>query len=257
MSSTIAQAALEYLQRHWSVIPVLPFEKRPAIRWMAFQNRYASEDEVRGWFEQWPTANVGIVTGAISGLVVLDIDPKHGGNASLAELVVQHGPFPHSIEALTGGGGRHIYFSHPGGLVRNKAGIMAGMDLRGDGGFIVAPPSVHESGNLYSWTEGHSPRTVTPAPMPAWLLQMVMGQTQRHGHVLAYWRNLLKEGVPEGERNNTIASLAGHLLWHGVDPDVVQELLLCWNHVRCRPPLTDDEVVRTVDSITRLHESND
>jgi hypothetical protein len=59
--------------------------------------------------------------------------------------------------------------------------------------------------------------------------------------------------VPEGERNTTVASLTGHLLWHGVDPEVTMELLLCWNRVRCRPPLTDDEVIRTVLSITRLH----
>ena len=69
----------------------------------------------------------------------------------------------------------------------------------------------------------------------------------------SYWRHLVREGVLEGERNSTIASLSGHLLWHGVDPDVAVELLLCWNAVRCRPPLSDDEVVRTAESIVRLH----
>jgi hypothetical protein len=75
----------------------------------------------------------------------------------------------------------------------------------------------------------------------------------RLGHPLEYWRRLVTDGVPEGSRNNTIASLAGHLLWHGVDRDVVTELMLTWNRARCRPPLTDVEVVRTVESITRLH----
>jgi hypothetical protein len=74
---------------------------------------------------------------------------------------------------------------------------------------------------------------------------------------LTYWRKLVADGVTEGERNNTIASLTGHLLWHGVDPDVVLELLLCWNRVRCRPPLPDDEVIRTVDSIARLHQQRE
>ena len=63
----------------------------------------------------------------------------------------------------------------------------------------------------------------------------------------------MRRGVAEGERNNTIASLTGHLLWHGVDPEVALQLLLCWNRVRCRPPLSDDEVARTVESIRRTH----
>src|SRR3546814_12307189 len=69
------------------------------------------------------------------------------------------------------------------------------------------------------------------------LLAAVTGRGSREGHAPAYWRGLLAAGVPEGRRNSTIASLAGHLLWHEVDPDVVSELLLCWDHDRCRPPL--------------------
>lgn len=254
MPSSIEEAALEYLKRHWSVIPIRSHDKRPAIRWQEYQHRHATKEEVNEWFSRWPASNVGIVTGAISGLVVLDIDPKHGGDAGLAELIRHHGPLPQSVEAITGGGGRHIYFAHPGGMVRNRVGLATGIDLRGDGGCVVAPPSLHPSGRVYSWRKGHAPHQRALAPMPAWLLQEAAGEYERRGHPLEYWRNLLREGVPEGERNNTIASLAGHLLWHGVDPHVVQELLLCWNRIRCRPPLSDGEVVRTVESITHLHE---
>jgi len=70
---------------------------------------------------------------------------------------------------------------------------------------------------------------------------------------LSDWRNLVREGVSEGERNATIASFTGHLLWHGVDPDVALELMLGWNRIRCRPPLDDEEVMRTVRSIERTH----
>jgi hypothetical protein len=66
----------------------------------------------------------------------------------------------------------------------------------------------------------------------------------------------VREGVSEGERNSTIASLTGHLLWHGVDPEVALEVMLAWNRMRCRPPLDDAEVARTVASITKLHEAN-
>ena len=82
---------------------------------------------------------MGIVTDAVSGLVVLDVDPRHGCEESLKNLEREHGPLPRTLEAMTGGGGRHIYFAHPGGSVRNRVGITPGIDLRGDGGCIVAP----------------------------------------------------------------------------------------------------------------------
>lgn len=91
-----------------------------------------------------------------------------------------------------------------------------------------------------------------PAPLPDWLLRHLV-EEEKGGHLLLYWRKLIQEGVPKGERNKTIASVAGHLLWYGVDPDVTLGLLLCRNEVRCRPLMPDDEVVRTVESITRLN----
>ncbi len=254
MTTTNKQAALEYLQRHWSVIPMHSHDKRPIIRWQEFQYRLATTSEVEEWFRRWSDGNVGIVTGAVSRLVVLDIDPKHGGDESLAHLIREHGPLPHTIEALTGGGGRHIYFAHPGGILRNKVGIFPGIDIRGDGGCIVAPPSVHTCGKAYKWVKGKDPLHTSLAPLPAWLLRETSSVHQGTGHRLDHWRNLVREGVPEGRRNNTIASLTGHLLWHGVDTDVVLELLLCWNRVRCRPPLSEEEVIRTVDNISLLHE---
>lgn len=253
MSNNSKQAALKYLQRHWSVIPIRAHDKRPAIRWQEFQHRVATRAELEEWFRKWPEGNVGIVTGAISGLVVLDIDPKHGGDESLSDQVREYGPLPRTVEAQTGGGGRHLYFAHPGGVVRNQVGLAPGIDLRGDGGCVVAPPSLHASGRHYRWVEGHAPQQIPLAPLPGWLRQASSGAAQT-GHPLDYWRQLVRQGVGEGERNNTLASMTGHLLWHGVDADVVVELLLCWNRLRCRPPLPDEEVIRTVDSITRLHE---
>lgn len=247
-------AALAYLARGWSVLPVRHAEKRPAVLWQEFQHRLAGEEEVDAWFRRWPDAGVGIVTGRISGLVVIDVDPRHGGEGSLADLVGARGPLPPTLEARTGGGGRHLYFAHPGTQLRNRVGIADGIDLRGDGGMIIAPPSIHPSGRAYTWTEGRSPGDVAVAPLPDWLLRLLRRQGRRPGHTLDYWRGLAKQGVAEGERNNTIASFAGHLLWHGVDPDVAEELLLAWNRACCRPPLSDDEVARTVASIARLHE---
>lgn len=248
------EAALACAARGWSVVPVVPRAKNPLVPWTELQHRRAGEDEIRGWFAHWPRANVGVVTGAVSGLVVLDVDPRHEGDESLAAWEREHGPLPRTVEAITGGGGRHVYFAHPGGLVHNKVGLAPGIDLRGDGGMIVAPPSVHPSGRRYAWEVDHHPDETPLAPLPDWLARRVAEAPGGRGHPLAHWRELVRAGVAAGERNSTIASFAGHLLWHGVDPQVALELMLAWNRARCRPPLDDEEVARTVESIARLHE---
>ena len=158
------------------------------------------------------------------------------------------------MEARTGGGGRHLYFRHPGGTVHNKVGLAPGIDLRGDGGLVVAPPSLHRSGRRYRWLRGCDPAALAPAPLPDWLLAF---SRQGVGHSRGHWRRVARDGVGEGERNSTLASLAGHLLWRGVDPQVVLELLLCWNAERCRPPLDEEAVARTAESIVRLHAESD
>jgi hypothetical protein len=251
-AAEVARAAKYYLSRHWSVLPLRPREKRPLIPWESLQSAPPSMADIDAWFERWPDANIGIVTGAVSNLVVLDIDPNHGGDVSLERLEQRFAPLPATIAAATGGGGRHLYFAHPGGFVRNRAGIAQGIDLRSDGGYVVAPPSVHPSGRRYAWLPGRSPEDVAAAALPRWLITASGGL--RAKRTLDDWRQLTREGVPEGQRNATIASLTGHLLWHGVDPQVALELLLAWNRVRCRPPLDNDEVARVVQSIARLHE---
>jgi hypothetical protein len=250
-------AGLDYLRRRWSAIPIIAKSKRPMVPWTPFQEKAPTAEQLKGWFATRPDANIGIVTGAVSGLVVLDIDVGHGGADSLAGLEAHYRKLPPTVEAETGGGGRHFYFRHPGGMVRNRAGIAPGIDLRGDGGMIVAPPSVHPSGRRYRWADGRAPGETALAAMPDWLLRRARAGDERTaggGHPLAHWRRLVREGVGEGQRNNSIASLAGHLLWRGVDPAVALDLLLCWNRERCRPSLDDDEVAQVVDSIARLHE---
>lgn len=247
------EAARSYLTRGWSVVPVQSRSKRPLIKWEPLQHSRPKEKDVAAWFQRWPDANVAVVTGEISGLVVLDVDPRHGGDDSVIDLERRSSPLPDTIEAITGGGGRHIYFLHPGGVLRNRVGLAPGVDLRGDGGMIIAPPSIHPNGRRYEWEVSHHPDEVELAPMPPWLLALARGEAPFLGHSLSHWQDLIRQGVAEGERNNAIASLTGHLLWHGVDPAVAAELLHCWNRVRCRPPLSDKEVAQTVESITRTH----
>lgn len=247
-------AALAYAARGWSVIPMQPQGKRPLVPWREFQHRAASAPEIEQWFRHWPEANVGIVTGQLSGLVVVDVDLRHGGPASVAQAESEHGPLPPTIEALTGGGGRHLYYEHPGRRLANRVAICPGVDVRGDGGCVVAPPSMHPCGRRYAWLAGRGPDEIALAAPPAHFFAAPSSPTNAAGHSTGHWRRLIREGIGEGRRNDTIASLTGHLLWRGVDPEVVLELMLAWNRTHCRPPLPDDEVAQAVRSIERLHE---
>ena len=228
--------------------------KRPIVPWRELQERPAAPDEIEAWYAERPDGNVGVVTGAVSGLVVIDVDVGHGGEQSLARLKIEHGSLPRTVEALTGGGGRHLYFAHPGGVVPNRAGLAPGIDVRGDGGCVVAPPSMHPGGRRYRWAARRAPGEAPLAPLPGWLAALAHKGDSGRAHPPGYWRELVRRGVKEGVRNNTIASLAGHLLWHGVDQAVALELLLAWNRLRCDPPLPDAEVAQVLESIAHLQE---
>jgi hypothetical protein len=114
-------------------------------------------------------ANIGIATGATAGLIVLDEDPQKGGTESLAALEAKYGPLPSTVEALTGGDGRHLYLRHPGpGMeVPSSVGKLGpGLDIRADGGYVIAPPSTHRSGRSYEWEVLHQPTRSRSPPRP-------------------------------------------------------------------------------------------
>ena len=124
--------------------------KHPRIK--AWQVKATTnQDTIRTWWKRWPTANVCIATGSVSGLVVLDVDPRHDGERSLKFLEDSANGLPETPIARTGGGGLHYFFRHPGERFQNRVGILPGIDIRGDGGFVVAPPSIHVSGEAYKW----------------------------------------------------------------------------------------------------------
>ena len=109
-------------------------------------------EQIRKWWKDWPTANIGIVTGHASGVFVVDIDPRHGGDKELAKLFAAHGEFPKTLQVQTGGDGAHYYFRMPGFQVKNmtgKSALKPGLEIKSDGGLVVAPPSNHLSGKRY------------------------------------------------------------------------------------------------------------
>lgn len=149
--------------------------KHPRTR-NGLKNATTDANQVDKWWRQWPSANIGIVTGAPSGIVVIDIDPRHGGTKSLAALEQEHGALPPTVESLTGGSGNHLIFGYAGQAVGNRANVRPGIDVRGDGGYIVAPPSIHETGNHYRWRVGHAPSEIEPTSCPTWLLDLIQKQ---------------------------------------------------------------------------------
>lgn len=148
------------LHMDWSVIPLRQRDKRPAIgSWGEYQRHCPSRELVNGWATRG--FNVGIVTGRVSELLVLDLD-SHGALMEAERLGL-----PDTVVASTAKG-RHCYFHHPGGKVKNRAGLFPGADIRADGGFVVGPGSIHPSGKPYEWIA--SPLDRPLAVPPPWLM---------------------------------------------------------------------------------------
>lgn len=186
-TTALQEAALDYAARGWHVFPLHTIHdgrcscgnpncdspaKHPRTA-HGLKDATADAARIRAWWACWPDANIGVVAGA-SGLLVLDIDPAKGGDESLERLVSEHGPLPDTVESLTGGGGRHLFFKRPDGKLGNSSGRLgAGLDTRGDGGYVVAPPSVHVSGRQYAWEVSSDPAEVGVADAPAWLVGLL------------------------------------------------------------------------------------
>lgn len=137
----------------YSVIPVVAGQKKPAIEWKEFQKRRATKEEIESWWLRWPSSNVGIVTGAISNLNVIDLDRYKNGYNEEIELKY----FPESFAtptALTPRGGSHLYTIANDRILSGKADVFPGIDIRSEGNFIVAPPSKNGAGKPYQWVEG-------------------------------------------------------------------------------------------------------
>jgi len=253
------QAALELAERGWRLVPLhtpsgdhcdcnrtnCPSPaKHPRIT--DWPNRAtAVPEQVAEWWRMWPAANIGVATGRESGIVVVDVDPRHGGDETLLRLTEQHGLLPAGPICSTGGGGWHYYYRHPGGRVLSRT-VAPGIDIKGDGGQVVAPPSVHASGVSYEWCDGAGPDTPLPEP-PDWLLLMMQSATE-YAHEGPREVPAL---IPAGERNNTLASFAGTMRRRGASEGVIFAALMALNLERCSPPLERTEVAQIAASIAQ------
>jgi len=245
----VLEQALKYLEHGFSVIPV-GRDKKPIIQsWAEFQGRKPAEDEVRQWWFELEPSGVAIITGKVSNLVVLDTEK----GADVSKLSI-----PETPTVATGGGGQHYYFKHPSRDIQNATRFMPLMDIRGDGGYVVAPPSLHPSGNAYEWIKGLE----TPlAEMPEWMDTKQQKQPTPSLETTQpknAWEDLM-HGVEEGRRHDAAVRVVGKLLAHIPRKDregVVLPLLEAWNATNT-PPLPQDELWNIYDDIRERHEKGE
>ena len=264
--TNLREAVEGYLQEGFNVIPIHALDKNgvclcykrkdcdapgkhPETGWEKYKYEVATRKEVDRWFQQGE-CNIGIVTGEISGIIVLDIDAKPGKNG-LETLQKMGLEIPHTRKVITGSGGHHYFFKHPGFHVPNSvsfAGDLPGVDIRGDGGYVVAPPSIHASGNLYQWDN-----RAEIVDAPEWLIELVM-ETPAKGEK----KNAVDftERLKEGERNHELNRRAWSLLGRGFNREEVISIIQSLNQYMCDPPLEEAEVTRlltnTIDAFRRL-----
>lgn len=203
---------------------------------------------IQRWWKRWPQANVAIATGATSGVVVLDEDSYKGGDGSRHDLEQTYRPLPDTVQQLTGGGGVQFFFVHPGTPVKNSVRHLGpGLDMRGDGGYVIAPPSLHASGKRYVWEVSHDPEDTAVAPFPDWLQALCQeGTPAQNGEHLDV-------GAPivDGARNDTLFKTGCSMRGRGFAGEVILAALRAMNQTQCVPPLPDEDVQTIAASCTK------
>lgn len=164
---TMLDHALDYAANGWPVFPCDPATKAPLVA-RGLYSATTDEPTINRWWTHWPAAMIGLPTGSPTGVWVLDVDLKDDGPAQLAALIATHGPLPDTFTVDTASGGQHFYFQHAEG-VRNRGKFAPGLDVRGEGGYVIAAHSVRDDGTFYDLAADHE-----PAPAPAWLLELVV-----------------------------------------------------------------------------------
>lgn len=162
---TPLDCVLAYASRGWQVFPLAPRDKVPMKDTHGFKDATANAVTIRKWWTRWPDANIGIRTGEVSNLVVIDIDPRNGGHLTWADLESEHDRLD-TAEVFTGSGGRHLYFNHAFIAAKGNDALGPGIDIKSNGGYVVAPPSIHPNGRAYEWEASEQ----EPADLPSWVV---------------------------------------------------------------------------------------
>ncbi len=229
MATNSIDVALWYAsEKNCSVIPVRG-DKRPLIKWEQYQKERATEKQIKDWFQKWPDAMIGIVTGSISGLSVIDIDTEEGFK-EIDKLIPDSILMPTS---QTPKGGKHLYFQSPEKIISNNSRIIPGCDFRGEGGYIIAPPSVNANKKHYKWVDGRSIADVALPALPDAYLRALASNNKninykgcrQHGDSSLKMFDL-------GRRDNDLFHIANQLVKSNTPKQeifqVLENLILSW-----------------------------
>ena len=238
--SAARREAANYRRRGWCPIPLRRDSKHPDLNELEpYLSRSATVEELQSW--AWH--GVGIVTGPLSSLLVLDADGPTG-----EEELKKYG-HPVTPMVRTASGGLHLYFKHPDAEVRTRIRIAPGLDVKGVGGYVVAPPSTGPNGSRYEWIV--SPESADLADPPEWLLQLA-AQPKRNGYA-----GPIGKRIPAGQRNGTLMSLAGTMRRRGMGEAEILAALEVTNRLRCKPPLAEEELRKIVQSASHYEPADE
>ncbi|GJM17473.1 MAG: hypothetical protein DHS20C13_28000 [Thermodesulfobacteriota bacterium] len=236
---SLRDAALLYASRGWRVLPITENAKSPPLinKWQI----QATDDtsQIKKWWDKWPDANIGIATGRETGIFVVDIDPKNGGDETIAALLKKNS-FPETATVRTGSGGSHVLFKCDKAIKSSNGKTLGqGVDLKAEGGYIVAARSIHPNGNQYAWIDSKS-----IAEPPEWLMELIDSPTKTKGVIL---KNV--GFIPEGQRNNELYRRGCSLRGKGTAQSEMAREIHRSNRHDCERPLPDAEVNQIIASI--------
>ncbi len=237
------QYALDCARRGWAVMPIKKGTKgEPHIKWAPYISKMPTEEQVEEWWTKWPDANIALICGKHSGIVVVDVDISRGGVEPDDET---------DLISRTGGGGFHWFYQYPPDAhIGNYVNIRPGVDIRAHGGYVILPPSIHLSGNPYQWlSEGK------PAPCPQWVINGRETKKETVQDTDSWLSSFLVGKSEEGSRNDDLARFTGYLVKKGIPEDVALGMIA--NSLRRqKDPLPEHEVRTTVASVYRTASRN-
>jgi hypothetical protein len=237
---TLHEQALKYcIDSRFSVIPCKK-DKKPLIQWEEYQKRIAEPEEVDQWWKKYPEANIGIVTGKISNLAVIDIDTREGEKNLLEkfpEISLKDNPV-----VTTPRGGKHIYFKCPDDKIRNNAGAIPGCDFRANGGYVIAPPSMNTAGNRYEWTN----ITELHDLLPSYIAYL-------NSYICSYKENVTDSVTlfEKGRRDNDLFHIGNQLKKGGSGDEEIRQTMYFIGR-NCNPPLPDREIEIKYQSVIKF-----
>jgi putative DNA primase/helicase len=267
----VLAAARAYIEKGWAVLPLhrrilgedgksrcicgnpnCQAKGKEPLTPHGYKDATTDEETILAYLRKYPRCNLGIATGEASGLLALDIDGPEGRKSLLA-LEERYGVLPATLTSATGrtDGGEHRFFRYPKGSgIGCPTKVAPGIHVKGIGGYVVTPPSVHESGNVYAWVN----ESVEIAELPQVWVDLLLraqgknGTNTTIGKARGKTMTIEEEKIPKGSRNNRLHEIASTLVHKGKPKDFVLESVLAINDATCNPPLNEAEIREIVES---------